>query len=101
MNKPKKYHEVHIYVEPGSKLCELTKLYFRDAGMDYMELDITRNPIARDRMYEISEQKRTPVTELDERVIVGYRPDVFDIILAQDTKISTEKEKDADGFDII
>lgn len=77
----KKHHQVEIYYEPGSKLCELVKTYFMSNGIDYMEYNVKVDDNARQKMAEISEQEKVPVVEIDGRVIVGYQPDLYDIVL--------------------
>jgi arsenate reductase-like glutaredoxin family protein len=77
----KKYHEINLYLSPGSKMCELVKTYFRSSGYDCNEYNVVHDKAAEEKMIQISDQKRTPVTEIDGRVVVGYRPDLFDLIL--------------------
>jgi glutaredoxin 3 len=92
--KYKKYHQVSIYTSLNSKFCELTKVYFRNAGIDYQELEIQRNNVARLKMIEISGQEETPVVEFDGRVVIGYRPDVYDILIGENDKLKEKEEKD-------
>jgi hypothetical protein len=77
----KKRHDINLFGEPGSKLCELVKVYFRSSGNEYIELNVKRDKNAFSRMVEISGQDKTPVVEIDGRVIVGYRPELYDLIL--------------------
>lgn len=97
----KKHHDILIYSSPDCKLCELCKSYFRDKGMDYLEFMINKDRNAEIKMKEISEQDTTPVVEFDGRVIVGYRPDLFDQLTAEPTRKEEEKEdaKKALNFD--
>ncbi len=88
----KKYHEINVYYSSGSKMCELVRVYFRGAGYDTNELNIDHDELAHRKMIEISNQKRAPVVEIDGRVIVGYRPDLFDLILEGK---AVEEESDA------
>ncbi len=78
----KRYHTVKIYVTPRSKLCELAKQYFRMHGIDFEECDISKDDDARERIHELSEQQITPVVDFDGRMIVGYKPDIYDLLLA-------------------
>ncbi|MCC2630208.1 MAG: Glutaredoxin [Candidatus Paceibacter sp.] len=78
----KKYHQITIYVSRGNKLDDMARMYFRAEGHDFLEKDVTRDQNSMIKMEEISSQKNTPVVEIDGRVIVGYRPDIYDLILA-------------------
>ena len=95
----KKYHEIYLYTSPESKLCELAKIYFRAGGHDFVELDISKNDIAKKKMIEISDQLLTPVVEIDGRVVIGYQQDLYDHILDEgdqrkDREVDEEKNKE-------
>jgi glutaredoxin 3 len=101
----KKYHEINLYTSPESKLCELAKVYFRSAGHDFLEFDISKNETAKKKMVEISDQQLTPVVEIDGRVVVGYQQDMYDHILDEgdqrnerdnDDEKRKKEESDAD-----
>jgi hypothetical protein len=77
----KKQHSINLFSEPGSKLCELVKVYLRTSGNDFIELNVKKDKNSLIRMIEISGQDKTPVLEIDDRVIVGYRPELYDLIL--------------------
>ena len=77
----KKYKDITLYVAPGLKLCELVKAYFRSNGEDYKEVDISRDRDLAKKMFQISGETIPPVVEIDGRVIVGYRPELYDFIL--------------------
>lgn len=62
-------------------MCELVRIHFRNNGQEFVEFNIDHDTTAKTRMVEISGQNKTPVVEIDERVIVGYRPDLYDLIL--------------------
>ncbi len=65
---------------PGSRNCDLVRTYLTSNGFDFNEIDISKNLLAAKDMYEISNQHLVPVTVVDERVVIGYRPEVFDLI---------------------
>ena len=78
-----RHHEVVMYSSPSSKMCELSRQYLRDQGIDFLDKNIAVDEIARKKMIEISEQTDTPVVEIDGRVVIGFRPDVYNLILSQ------------------
>lgn len=87
----KKHHDVRIYTSEGSVMCDLTKAYFRDAGLDFDEFNISNNDENRKIMLEATgDEGQTPVVDFDGRIIVGYQPDVYGILIKEG---DTEKEK--------
>lgn len=92
----KKHHDIQIYSSADCKLCELCKSYFRDKGMDYLEYNVTKDHTADLKMQEISEQTSTPVVQFDGRVIIGYRPDLFDQLT--EDKSAKEKKKEEESL---
>jgi glutaredoxin len=82
----KRHHQVVIYTSHGSKMCELAKAYFRDAGIEFIEIDVTRDKTAENKMIEISDQNQTPVVEIDGRAISGYHPEIYETIINTDNE---------------
>jgi arsenate reductase-like glutaredoxin family protein len=81
MQHYKRKHDVTIYTTPGSRNCDLVKVYFKEKDIEVKEIDVFRDPSVKKKLVEISEQDKTPVTVIDGRVIVGYHPDVYNLIL--------------------
>lgn len=78
----KKNPEITVYTSKNnSKMSELTKAYFVNNGLNFEEVIIDHDESARIKMEEISDQKNTPVTVINDRVIVGFQPNLYDIIL--------------------
>ena len=63
-------------------MCYLTKDFFRNAGVDFYEYNVEKNPEAMRVMQQKSGQSMTPVTEIDGRIICGYQPEVFNNIVS-------------------
>ncbi len=85
----RKHHEITLYTSPSSRYCDLAKGYFRDSNLDYTEIDVSKSEGDMGRMQELSGNAETPVVVIDGRVIPGFQPDIFDIIL----KPKEEEEK--------
>ena len=79
----KKRHTVIIYTSPSSQFCTLTIEFFRQQGIEPVERPIHNDKQAERELKEKSGQLSTPVTEFDGRIINGYRPDLFQILLDQ------------------
>jgi hypothetical protein len=77
----KKHHQITLYISRNSKMDELARMYFRAEGHEYLESDVSRDANAKLKMEEISGQDQTPVADIDGRVVVGYRPDLYKLVL--------------------
>lgn len=78
----KKPHRVELYVSnKNSKLSELAKSYFINNTVNFDEIIIDHDETARQKMEEISGQRIPPVAVIDDRVIAGFQPNLYDIIL--------------------
>ncbi len=78
----KKHHFVTIYTS-GTHYCELTRAYFRESGLEFEEINVRGSERMLDEVIKKSGQKETPITIIDGRTIVGYKPDLFEVILQQ------------------
>jgi glutaredoxin len=68
-------------------MCDLTKAYFRNVGVDFDEINISRSEENRKAMLEASDGvDQAPVVNFDGRIIIGYQPDVYDILIKEDEK---------------
>jgi glutaredoxin len=83
----KRHHEVTIYSSTGSAMCDLTKAYFRNADIDFEEVNITGSEENKKAMIEATNGiDRAPVVIIDGRVVAGYQPDVYDILIKESEK---------------
>jgi glutaredoxin len=78
----KRHHTVTIYTS-GSQFCNLAREYFRAEGIDYEEIKVNENPKILDVLRQKTGGITTPVVEIDGRAIAGFRPDMYEIILAK------------------
>lgn len=90
------HHAVTIYTQPFSFYCTLTKEYFRQQGIDFDEIDISKDPAGADVMMTKSGQRVPPVVEIDGHVVSGYRPDVFDTVVHKDEKEEKDEKDEKD-----
>ncbi len=52
-------------------------------GVQYKEVDVTRDPVAAAEMVRKSGQQGVPVTTVDDRVVVGFDPRRLETMIAQ------------------
>lgn len=64
--------KVKIYTTPTCTYCNAAKRFFRQHGINYKEVDVSRSVDQAQRMVEKSGQTGVPVIEVDGQVIVGF-----------------------------
>jgi glutaredoxin len=77
----KKRHKIILYVSSNSHPSELAREYFRQTGFDFDEIDIDKNKDTASEIFDRVDKKEAPIAEIDGRVVAGYRPDIFAILL--------------------
>lgn len=77
-----KEHTITVYSTPTCPYCVMAKDYFSKKGVSYHDIDVTKDRVAAQQMVEKSGQMGVPVITIDDNVIVGFRPDVFEELLA-------------------
>ena len=75
-------HDITIYSTLTCPYCVMAKNYFKEKGVEYKDLNVGLDLKAADEMVKKSGQMGVPVIEIDGKVIVGFRPDMFDGLIA-------------------
>lgn len=69
---------IHVYTQPNCPPCRATKLALDKAGLEYVTVDITEDPSARDFVKNIG-YNSTPVVVVSEtRHWSGFKPSEID-----------------------
>jgi glutaredoxin len=83
----KKHHDVTIYSSDGSIMSDLTKAFFRNADVDFDEINVSTSEENKKILLEASSgNEQTPVVDFDGRIIIGYQPDIYDILIKEGEK---------------
>lgn len=75
--------KVTIYSTPTCPYCIFAKDFFRNKGIAFNDVDVTKDKSLAQEMVNKSGQMGVPVIDIDGNIIVGYQPAVFDKILAE------------------
>jgi len=67
--------KVIIYSAPACPFCVLVKNFLKKNNIKFEEIDVSKDEKKKQEMIEKSGQMSVPVTEIDGRVIVGYKLD--------------------------
>ncbi|MBI4894891.1 MAG: glutaredoxin family protein [Candidatus Aenigmarchaeota archaeon] len=64
--------KVKIYGSKGCLQCLMLKEFLKKHKIKYKEIDVEDNEDAFKKMVNKSNQDRTPVVEIDNKIIIGY-----------------------------
>jgi glutaredoxin 3 len=75
MSKPQP--RVIVFSTPTCSFCNAAKRYFREKGIHFRDVDVSRDPSAARDMVRRSGQMGVPVIDIGGKVIVGFdRPKI-------------------------
>jgi glutaredoxin-like YruB-family protein len=73
--------KVKIYTTPACPFCVMAKEYLKEKGIEFEEIDVSKNEKAAKEMIEKSGQMGVPVIEIDEQIVVGFDKEKIDELL--------------------
>lgn len=77
----KKRPTIVLYTTNNSRMCDLARDYFRVGGFIFDEINLDREAQYKKGIYERAGKETTPIVEINNRIVVGYRPEVYEILL--------------------
>ena len=63
---------VTLYSGPACPYCLIVKRFLNANGVDYREIDISKDPVGKAGMEKLSGQTRVPVVDAGGELVVGY-----------------------------
>lgn len=72
MNEVKNQPKVLVFSTPTCSFCNLAKKYFREKGVKYTDIDVSRDQAAARDMVRRSGQMGVPVIDIGGKIIVGF-----------------------------
>lgn len=82
MDNNKKSNKVIVYSTPTCPFCVMAKEYLSEKGVQYEDVNVATDHERAREMVEKSGQMGVPVIEIDNNIVVGFQPQVFDSLLA-------------------
>jgi len=76
-----KEHKVVVYSTPTCPFCVMAKEYLTEKGVNYEDVNVAANHDRAREMFQKSGQMGVPVIDIDDNIIVGFQPTVFDSLL--------------------
>ena len=69
--------KVVVFSTPTCSYCNMAKSYFREKGIKFMDIDVSRDQAAARDMVRRSGQMGMPVIDIGGKIIVGFnRPQI-------------------------
>ncbi len=78
-NKPQP--RVIVFSTPTCTYCNAAKRYFREKGIKFNDVDVTRDAAAARDMVRRSGQQGVPVIDIGGRIVVGFNRPAIDQLL--------------------
>ncbi|MCS6993588.1 MAG: NrdH-redoxin [Anaerolineales bacterium] len=72
MTDSKSQPRVIIFTTPTCTYCNMAKKYFRDKGVKFKDVDVSRDAAAARDMVRRSGQQGVPVIDIGGKIIVGF-----------------------------
>ena len=77
-----KNHKVIVYSTNTCPFCVMAKNYFKQKGIDYEDVNVGEDRKRAMEMVSKSGQMGVPVIEIDNQIVIGFQPNVFEKMLA-------------------
>jgi glutaredoxin 3 len=77
MAETKPQPRVIVFSTPTCSFCNMAKKYFREKGIKFKDVDVSRDPVAARDMVRRSGQQGVPVIDIGGKIVVGFdRPKI-------------------------
>lgn len=63
---------VRVFSTPTCPYCVTLKNFLKEHNIQFEDIDVSKNEIARDEMVKKSGQMGVPVVEIDGQIVVGF-----------------------------
>ncbi len=63
---------VAIYSTPTCHFCQMSKEFFAEHGIEYVNYDVSKDLQRRQEMFEITSQMGVPVIVIGDDVVIGF-----------------------------
>ena len=72
MTETKPQPRVIVFSTPTCSFCNMAKQYFRQKGIKFKDVDVSRDPAAARDMVRRSGQQCVPVIDIGGRIVIGF-----------------------------
>ena len=82
MTETKLPPKVIVFSTPTCSFCNMAKKYFREKGIRFRDVDVSRDPAAARDMIRRSGQQGVPVIDIGGKIVVGFNRVLIDKYLS-------------------
>ena len=72
MAEPNPQPRVIVFSTPTCSFCNMAKKYFREKGVRFRDVDVSRDPVAARDMVRRSGQQGVPVIDIGGKIVIGF-----------------------------
>lgn len=73
---------ITVFTTPTCAYCQMVKTYLTRKGKEYKVVDLVENPEVRQSLFEKTGAMSVPITQVDDKFIIGWKPAEFGKIFA-------------------
>jgi glutaredoxin-like YruB-family protein len=73
--------KIIIYSTPTCPYCIYAKDFFKEKGVSFEDVDVSRDHAKAKEMVQKSGQMGVPVIDIGGSIVVGFQPDVFEHLI--------------------
>jgi glutaredoxin 3 len=73
--------KITVYTTPTCPYCARAKNYLKQLGLKFTEIDVSRDPVAAERLVKKTGQTGVPVIEIGNQIVIGFDNEKIDRIL--------------------
>jgi glutaredoxin-like YruB-family protein len=73
--------KVTIYSTPTCPYCVYAKNFFKERGVEFEDVDVSRDRARAMEMVEKSQQMGVPVIDIGGEIVIGFQPAVFEKLI--------------------
>lgn len=74
-----KPNKVRLFIKPYCGWCHEAKDWLDERGIQYEELDVTTDRVARSEMIQLSNQTLAPVIDVDGEILADFDTDQLEV----------------------
>ncbi|MEJ5229648.1 MAG: glutaredoxin domain-containing protein [Pseudothermotoga sp.] len=74
-------HKITVYTAPGCPYCVKAKNYFRQLGLRFTEVDVSRSQETAEKLVKKTGQTGVPVIEIGNQIVIGFDKNKIDKLL--------------------
>jgi len=71
-NIEKSPHKVRVFMTVSCPYCYTLKEFLKEKGINFEEIDVSKDEKARDEMIKKSGRLEAPILEIDGEIVVGF-----------------------------